>query len=182
MLAKRNGLTEPEIHSKSRRIQEIFTTSSFFEEANILGVYLAHGSEVRTWMIIEAAFRNMKTIAVPRVIDSASMRFYEINQYSMNSLLKGKFGILEPNGTESDVSEAVDLLIVPGIAFDLNGYRLGHGMGYYDNFLRNKGQMTVIGLAFDFQILKIGLLPHSKYDMKVDNVVTEMGFHSCVLD
>lgn len=180
MLAKRNGLTELEIHNKSKQIQDIFTTSSFFEEASILGVYLAHGSEVKTQMIIEAAFRNMKTIAVPRVIDSTSVRFYEIDEYGMNSLLKGRFGILEPNGTENDVSKAMDLLIVPGIAFDSHGYRLGHGMGYYDNFLRNKGQMTVIGLAFDFQIIKI--LPHSKYDMKVDNVVTETGFHSFVLD
>ena len=72
----------------------------------------------------------------------------------------------------------MDLLIVPGIAFDLHGNRLGHGMGYYDNFLRNKGQMKVIGLAFDFQITKNRFLPHSRHDMKVDNVVTETGFQS----
>ena len=182
ILAKRNRLTELEIHSKSKQIQEIFTTSRFFEESNILGVYLAHGSEVRTRMIIEAGFRKTKTIAVPRVIDSASMKFYEIDEYSMNSFLKGKFGVLEPKGTEIDVSKAMDLLIVPGIAFDLHGNRLGHGLGYYDNFLRNKGQMTAIGLAFDFQITKNRFLPHSRHDMKVDNVVTETGFQSFVLD
>ena len=99
----------------------------------------------------------------------------------MNSLVKGKFGILEPNGTESDVSAAMDLLIVPGIAFDLHGYRLGRGMGYYDNFLRNKGQMTVIGLAFDIQIRRTGFLPHSKHDLNVDIVVTETGFRSFAL-
>ena len=182
MLAKRNGLTEQEIHSKSKQIQEIFTTSSFFEESNVLGVYLAHGSEVRTRLIIEAGFRNLKTMAVPRVMDSESMSFHKIDNNHINSLLKGKFGILEPNGTECDVSKTVDLLIVPGIAFDLHGYRLGHGMGYYDNFLRNKGQMTVIGLAFDIQIIKTRFLPHSKYDIKVDNVVTETGFRSFALD
>jgi 5-formyltetrahydrofolate cyclo-ligase len=76
----------------------------------------------------------------------------------------------------------MDLLIVPGIAFDLHGYRLGHGMGYYDNFLRNNGQMTVIGLAFDIQIIKTRFLPHSKYDVKIGNVVTESGFQSFELD
>lgn len=182
MLAKRNCLTELEINSKSKQIQEIFTASSFFEQANILGVYLSHGSEVRTQKIIEACFRNMKTIAVPRIIDSKSIRFHEIDEHRMNSLLKGKFGILEPNSTENEVSKSMDLLMVPGIAFDLHGYRLGHGMGYYDNFLRNNGQMTVIGLAFDIQILKTRFLPHSKYDVKIGNVVTESGFQSFELD
>jgi 5-formyltetrahydrofolate cyclo-ligase len=181
MLAKRNSLTELEIDSKSKQIQEIFTRSRVFEESNILGVYLAHGSEVRTRMIIEQGLRKTKTIAVPRVIDSASMKFYEIDEHSMNSLLKGKFGILEPKGMEIDLSKAMDLLVVPGIAFDLYGYRLGHGMGYYDNFLRNKGQMTVIGLAFDFQVTRNRFLPHSRHDMKVDNVVTETGFHPFAL-
>jgi 5-formyltetrahydrofolate cyclo-ligase len=182
MLAKRNGLTEQEIHSKSKRIQEIFTTSSFFEESNVLGVYIAHGSEVRTRLIIEAGFRNSKTIALPRVVDSESMSFHKIDEYRMNSLFRGKFGILEPKGTESEVSKALDLLIVPGIAFDLHGYRLGHGMGYYDNFLRNKGQVSVVGLAFDIQIINTQFLPHSKYDMKVDSVVTETGFRSFALN
>jgi 5-formyltetrahydrofolate cyclo-ligase len=182
MLAKRNSLTELEIHSKSKQIQKIFTMSRFFEESNILGVYLAHGSEVRTQMIVEAGFRSMKTLAMPRVINSASMRFYEIDEYSMKSLIRGKLGIPEPKGTEFDFTKDMDLLIVPGIAFDLHGYRLGHGMGYYDRFLRNKGQMTAIGLAFDFQITKTRFLPHSRYDMKVDYVVTETGFHSFSLD
>jgi 5-formyltetrahydrofolate cyclo-ligase len=182
MLAKRNRLTELEIHDKSKQIQEAFTASNFFEEANTLGVYLSHGSEVRTQKIIEACFRDMKTIAVPRVIDSASMSFHEIDEYHMNSLLKGKFGILEPDGTESEVSKSMDLLIVPGVAFDLHGYRLGHGMGYYDKFLRNNGQTTAVGLAFDIQILKTQLLPHSKYDVKIGNVVTESGFQSFDLE
>ena len=182
MLAKRNGLNEQEIHSKSKLIQEIFTASTLFKESNVLGVYLSHDSEVETRMIIEAGLRKMKTIAVPRVIDSGSMSFHKINGFRMNSLVKGKFGILEPNGTESDVSAVMDLLIVPGIAFDLHGYRLGRGMGYDDKFLRNKGQMTVIGLAFDIQIRRTGFLPHSKNDMKVDIVVTETGFRSLALN
>lgn len=181
ILAKRNALTEQEIQSKSRQIQEIFTASSLFRESHVLGVYLSHESEVKTQMIIEAGLRKMKTVAVPRVIDSGSLSFHKIDRFRMNSLAKGKFGILEPNGTEKDVSAAIDLLIVPGVAFDLHGYRLGRGMGYYDNFLRNKGQMTVIGLAFDIQIRRTGFLPHSKHDMKVDIVVTETGFRSFAL-
>ena len=178
MLARRNSLTELEIYNKSKQIQEIFTASSFFEKSKVLGVYLAHCSEVRTEIIIEAGFRIRKTIAVPRVIDSASMRFYEIDNISKNSLLEGKYGIPEPKRTERDISEAMDLLIAPGIAFDLHGYRLGHGMGYYDRFLESKGHLTVIGLAFDFQLTRTRFLPHSKDDIKIDNIVTETGFHS----
>ena len=62
MLARRNSLTELEIYNKSKQIQEIFTASSFFEKSKVLGVYLAHGSEVRTEIIIEAGFRIRKTI------------------------------------------------------------------------------------------------------------------------
>jgi 5-formyltetrahydrofolate cyclo-ligase len=176
MLAKRDRLTELEIHNKSKQIQETFTASHFFKESRVLGVYLAHGSEVRTQTIIEAGFENRKIIGVPRVIDSSSIKFYEIEAFSMNFLLKGKFGIPEPKGTERDVTRSIDLLIVPGIAFDLHGYRLGHGMGYYDRFLKRKENMKVIGLAFDFQLTKTRFLPHDIHDMKIDNILTETGF------
>ena len=182
MIARRNSLSELEIRNKSKHIQEIFTSSSFFKRSVVLGVYLAHGSEVKTRMIIDVGLRNMKTIAVPRIIDSASMRFYKLDKYDMDSFIRGKFGILEPKRTGSDLSKSMDLLIVPGIAFDLCGNRLGYGMGYYDNFLRYKGKMTVIGLAFDFQIKRNQTLPHSRYDIKVDHVVTESGFQSLVLE
>lgn len=180
MIARRNNLSELEIHNKSKLIQETFTSSSFFEQSVVLGVYLAHGSEVKTWMIIDVGLRNMKTIAAPAVIDSATMRFYKIDRYDMDSFVRGKFGILEPKRTGSDLSKSMDLLIVPGVAFDLCGNRLGYGMGYYDNLLRDRGKMTVIGLAFDFQIKRNQTLPHSKYDFKVDQVVTETGFQSLV--
>ncbi|MGH9986558.1 MAG: 5-formyltetrahydrofolate cyclo-ligase [Nitrososphaeraceae archaeon] len=176
MLAKRDGLPELEIHNKSKQIQEIFAASHFFKESRVLGVYVAHGSEVRTQRIIEAGFENKKIIGVPRVIDSSSIKFYEIEASSINFLLKGKFGIPEPKGTERDITKLIDLLIVPGIVFDLHGYRLGHGMGYYDRFLKSKENMTVIGLAYDFQLTKTRFLPHDNHDMKIDNILTETGF------
>jgi 5-formyltetrahydrofolate cyclo-ligase len=175
MLAKRNGLTELEILSKSKQIQEILIASRYFEESKVLGVYIPRGSEVRTQMIIDEGFKSMKTVSIPRIIDASMMRFYEMNEDRIRNLVNGKFGIPEPTGTENDVSGAMDLLIVPGIAFDLQGYRLGHGMGYYDNFLRNKGKLRSIGLAFELQVTKKRFLPRYKYDMKVDNIVTETG-------
>lgn len=178
MLARRNGLTELEILTKSMQIQEILIASRYFEESKVLGVYISRGSEVRTQMVIDEAFRSRKTVAIPRVIDSSMMRFYDMNEDRMKNLVNGKFGIPEPVGTENDVSETMDLLVVPGIAFDLQGYRLGHGMGYYDNFLRKKGSLRAIGMAFNVQVIKKWLLPRSKYDMKVDNIVTETGILS----
>ena len=182
ILTKRNNLSASQINRKSEQIQKILIRSRFFEDSKILGVYLPHGSEVRTQMIVEASFKSTKTIAAPKIIDSSSIRFYVLSKQKMDSLSKGKFGIWEPKETETDVSQSMDLLIVPGIAFDLHGNRLGYGMGYYDNFLRNRRRIKAIGLAFDFQIMKTRALPTTNYDMKVDNVLSETGYHSTSSD
>ena len=68
--------------------------------------------------------------------------------------------------------ENIDLLIVPGIAFDRNGYRLGYGKGYYDKFIEKNKSRFSIGLAFRFQLLNFEL-PHSNFDQKLDAVATE---------
>jgi 5-formyltetrahydrofolate cyclo-ligase len=182
MLAKRNALTGFEIYHKSMQIQEILTRSRIFERSKVLGVYIAYGSEVRTRMIIEAGFRTNKVIGVPKVIDPNIIKFYQVHDFTTKSLCNGKYGISEPKETTKDVSEMIDLLIVPGLAFDTRGYRLGHGRGYYDRFLTEKRNMISIGLAFDFQLAKTQTLPHTRDDMKIDKIVTETGIHCLALD
>jgi len=87
-------------------------------------------------------------------------------------LVKGRFGIMEPLPYGS--VDRIDLLVVPGIAFDRKGYRLGYGKGYYDKFLAKKDVFS-IGLAYFFQLVES--LPKGKYDMKLDSVATEAGIH-----
>jgi 5-formyltetrahydrofolate cyclo-ligase len=182
MLAKRNALTAFEIYLKSKKIQEILTGSKIFGRSKVLGVYIAHGSEVRTRMIIEAGFRANKIVGVPKVIDPDIIKFYQIEDITSKSLGKGRYGISEPKETTKDVTEIIDLLIVPGLAFDGHGYRLGHGKGYYDKFLTEKRRMVSIGLAFGFQLAKTKTLPHNIDDRKIDKIVTETGIHSLASD
>jgi len=135
-----------------------------------------------TQKIIEIGFNTNKIVGVPRMVDSKTIKFYRIHDTTADSLDEGRHGILEPKETSAEISEAIDLLIVPGIAFDIHGNRLGHGTGYYDRFLSRNNKSVTIGLTFDKQVLKAQILPHNVYDMKIDKVVTESGMYSLSID
>ena len=91
---------------------------------------------------------------------------------SFDDLQKGTFGILEPKPEAMNLvaPDELDLVLVPGIAFDKRGYRLGYGGGFYDAFLAQTKSVKV-GLAFDFQI--VDLLPTREEDERVDLIVSE---------
>lgn len=169
MLQKRNALDAKEITERSKRVQEFLLGSREFKSAKIVGAYHAFGSEVRTDAIIEHAQALGKKIALPSV-EGNSLAFYELS--SSKYLVKGRFGIMEP--LPFGPVDKIDLLIVPGIAFDKKGYRLGYGKGYYDKFLAKK-KIFAIGLGYSFQLLE--KLPTGKYDKKLDAVATEGGIH-----
>jgi 5-formyltetrahydrofolate cyclo-ligase len=86
-----------------------------------------------------------------------------------------RFGIKEPKAINGNV-DFIDLLIVPGIAFDSHGYRIGYGFGYYDKYLTNKKYSKCFGLAYDFQFIK-NRVPAFAYDRKIDALVTESRTH-----
>ena len=169
MLEMRNRLNHPEIAKKSKTIQEFVIKSKEFESAKVVGTYYALGSEVTTELIIKRATILGKKIALPRV-EEDKITFYELS--SMKSLIRGRFGILEPSPYEQ--MSDIDILIVPGIAFDKKGNRLGYGMGFYDRLLSCKRTFS-IGLAYSFQLLEN--LPHDKYDKRLDAIASEDGIH-----
>jgi 5-formyltetrahydrofolate cyclo-ligase len=169
MLAKRNALDAKEIAKRSRYAQELLLESKEFRSAKIVGAYHAFGSEVRTDMIIEQARALGKKVALPSV-EGENLAFYELS--SGKYLVKGRFGIMEP--LPYGPVNKIDLLVVPGIAFDKKGYRLGYGKGYYDKFLAQK-KIFAIGLGYSFQLLE--RLPKGKYDKRLDAVATEDGVH-----
>jgi 5-formyltetrahydrofolate cyclo-ligase len=122
---------------------------------------------VRTDLLISEAKKLGKTVALPRV-EGESISFY---QHSDNDhLVKGRFGIMEPLPQVG--IKGIDLLVVPGIAFDRRGYRLGYGKGYYDKFL-SKNPTISIGLAYSIQIVQI--IPHGSHDRRMDLIATENG-------
>jgi 5-formyltetrahydrofolate cyclo-ligase len=139
--------------------------SKEFKSAKTVGAYHAFGSEVKTDLIIEQARSLGKRVALPSV-EGESLTFYELS--SGKYLVKGRFGIMEP--LPYDPVDQIDLLVVPGVAFDKQGYRLGYGKGYYDRYLEKKKTFSV-GLAYLFQLLES--LPTSENDMKIDAIATE---------
>lgn len=169
MLEKRNALDAKEAARRSKRVQEFLLNSKEFKSAKVIGAYHAFGSEVMTDLIIERAQALGKTIALPSV-EGESLAFYELS--SGKYLVKGRFGIMEP--LPYGPVDAMDLLVVPGVAFDKRGYRLGYGKGYYDKFLARK-KVASIGLGYSFQLLEC--LPKDKYDKRLDAVATEDGVH-----
>lgn len=169
MLGKRNALSAAEIAKRSKKTQELVLGSKEFQSAKVVGVYHAFGSEVKTDMIIEQARLLGKKVALPSV-EGDSLAFYELS--SGKYLVKGRFGIMEP--LPYGPVDRIDLLVVPGIAFDKKGYRLGYGKGYYDKFLAKKKTATM-GLGYSFQLLES--LPRGTHDKKLDAIAIEGGVY-----
>jgi 5-formyltetrahydrofolate cyclo-ligase len=167
MLEKRNRLDAKAIIARSRRIQDFLIKSKEFRSAEIIGAYYAFGSEVRTDVIIEQARSIGKKLALPS-IEGENLTFYELS--SGKYLVKGRFGIMEP--LPYGLIDRMGMIVVPGIAFDKNGYRLGYGKGYYDKFLA-KRKVFSVGLGYSFQLLEN--LPSGEHDKKLDAISTEDG-------
>jgi 5-formyltetrahydrofolate cyclo-ligase len=173
ILHKRNNLTLREIEEKSNNIFERLTKTSEYKNAKTVMLYVSKGNEVKTANIIHDALKEKETVCVPKT-DKERHTLHAIkitNPYI--ELYKGHFGIHEPLFEQKKVVplHEVDIVVIPGIAFDLNGHRLGWGKGYYDRFLEKHKTIHKIGLAYEFQLLPG--LPKDKHDVPVTMVVTE---------
>jgi 5-formyltetrahydrofolate cyclo-ligase len=147
--------------------------------ANIIGVYFPIGSEVRTEHIIHTALNDQKVVLLPKTRSDkiAFSRVFRAD-FRDNKLVQGKFRTLEPPRSLYHPQENIDLLIVPGIAFDKCGYRIGYGRGYYDRFIEENEFRFSIGLGFQFQVLN-GTLPCSGFDQRLDAIATERNMLVC---
>jgi 5-formyltetrahydrofolate cyclo-ligase len=147
-----------------------------FIESKTIGLYLPTGSEVETWNIINHTLNSGRKLLLPRIVIN-DIRYYIVEQkdFDNDSFDMNRFGIKEPKAINGNV-DFIDLLIVPGIAFDSHGYRIGYGFGYYDKYLTNKKYSKCFGLAYDFQFIK-NRVPAFAYDRKIDALVTESRTH-----
>jgi 5-formyltetrahydrofolate cyclo-ligase len=172
---KRNNLTVSLRNEYSNKIHDRLCASDNFKECNLLFAYVSFGSEVNTLAIIDKAFQMNKNVYIPKVEDN-DMNFYEIN--SFEGLIRSKFGILEPDSEKhqkfvsSLSSNSKKLMLLPGLAFDKSGNRIGYGAGYYDRYLgrHSNKEWIKIALAYDFQIMKE--LTVDKYDIPADYIIT----------
>ena len=162
---------QEELKRQSRLIQEKLEGLEAYRKAKVLMFYWALPGEVETEDLIRKAKEEKKTVTLPVVIDKVTMQPYEF--ISSNELVTGTFGVKQPDirVCRKIENERLDAVIVPGVAFDASGKRLGHGKGYYDDFLSKLDpKVLTIGLAFSHQILED--LPFNPLqDRKVDLVI-----------
>ena len=141
----------------------------FLAEAKTIMAYYSLPDEVNTHSLIDDLVSEGKTVLLPKVMGVDTM---ELRRYTgRDDLQEGVYHILEPVGKPFTDYAAIDLILVPGLAFDAAGHRLGRGRGYYDRFLHSRvGFYCVkIGICFDFQ--KVDEVPIDAFDIPVDKVI-----------
>ncbi|MFA6917946.1 MAG: 5-formyltetrahydrofolate cyclo-ligase [Candidatus Gracilibacteria bacterium] len=157
-----------ELKRQSHEIMRKLLVTRIFQKGKNILFYMPIQNEVDTKPLIEFTMKKNKNVLVPRVENEESMDSYKIN--SLKDLIVGKFDVLEAKKScEKFPKKDIDLIIIPGIAFDERGYRIGFGKGYYDNFLKGL-RARKIALAYDFQIVKN--IPGESHDIKMDVIIT----------
>ena len=160
---------EEERQKQSRIIKKKLFRLAEFKKAKRIMFYMADEREVDTQAMITEARKKGKIVTVP-VCDINKKRIIPCKIGVKERFQKGPYGIKEPCTKRPLAVKDIDLVIVPGVAFDRQGNRLGRGKGYYDSFLKLINQSAVsIGLAFRSQILPS--LPHTHRDVAIDKVL-----------
>lgn len=161
------------LEEKKRKSELIFNQIEkldAFKKAEIIMVYWSLNDEVFTQRFIQK-YQNKKKIILP-VVEGDILILKEFTGLS-NMKISKSFGIGEPEGILFDQSDKIDVIIVPGLAFDKSLNRLGRGKAYYDKLLK-KSQALKIGVCFDFQELES--VPVDEYDVKMDLVITDKSY------
>ena len=172
---ERRGAIPPDVRrAKSERIRERLLALDEFKSAKRVLFYASFRDEVETIGMIADALKMGKRIMLPRV-ETDKLALYEIEK--ADELTEGYMGIPEPVGNKKRLGslDEIDLVIMPGAAFDPKGNRLGYGKGYYDKLLSGAGTRgrpgLLIALAFETQVVEA--VPAESHDIRVDAIVTE---------
>jgi 5-formyltetrahydrofolate cyclo-ligase len=165
---KRDGLSQEVRESKSREIWKRLYSLPEFHAAGVILFFASFRSEVDTLTMIRHVLAAGKRVFLPKV-KGRDLALFEIRDLDKDTT-PGAWAIPEPRETMPATIHEVDLMIVPGLAFDENGNRLGYGAGFYDRILPTFRGMTV-ALAFEEQIVRD--VPVSIHDIPVKKIVTE---------
>lgn len=164
--ARKRAMTAAEIDRKSESLAHQFLSTRQYIDAKTIYGYLPYNQEVRTIPILEQALRDGKTVAVPKVYGD-EMRF--ICLQDLTKVEAGFAGIPEPVADEPVADDKNALVLMPGLAFDPQGHRMGYGGGFYDKFLANEPNHPTIALCYDFQMF--AYLETDAHDIPVDCVL-----------
>lgn len=167
ILQKLHNQSPKERREKSEIIRKKVLLLTQFQKASRIAFYASKEEEVDTWEIMREVLIDKK-IVLPSVASGKLVFSYVPN---LDGLKKGIYGIYEPKDP-LDVAKLddLDLIIVPGVAFDLLNNRLGRGIGYYDQLLKKASSVFKLGLGFDFQLVE--RLPVNNNDVAMDKIIT----------
>ena len=173
---KRRNISKEEQRKKSKEIKEKLFGLREYKNAKTVLFYVSYDGEVFTHDMIKEALNEKKVVVPISNKDDHSLILSEL--ISFGDLEESSYGILEPKKEKiKEISiDEIDLIIVPGVAFDPKGNRLGHGKGYYDKLL-NKTKTTSVGLCFEFQLVE--KIPTESNDKPVDIIITEKRIIKC---
>lgn len=161
---ERDQLSHEEWMKLSQKVCSKLLDHPWLGQAQRIALYSAKISELSLSFAQSELFHSGKELAFPRVTEDG-LKFYQVDEET--SFEKSKFGILEP--VSDKILEGIQVYIVPAVAFDRQGHRLGYGKGYYDRALE-KTYAKKIGVAFDFQIFEA--LPYEKHDIRMNTILT----------
>ena len=165
---KKRAMAALDIEERSARLAEEFFGTEEYRQAGSLYAYMSFNQEVRTRPIIERAWADSKRVAVPKVV-GGELRFIWIAGF--DALSESGYGILEPANDGPIADDETALVLMPGLAFDPQGHRLGYGGGYYDRYLEAHPLHATVALCYDFQFVEE--IEAEEHDVKVGRVIRD---------
>lgn len=163
---RKRAMTEEQIVAESEKLGHLFVQSDLYQQAKTVYGYLPYNQEVRTVPMLEQALRDGKRVAVPKVYGE-EMKFIYMDDLS--KVEKGYAGIPEPIADEPVADDKTALVLMPGLAFDKEGHRIGYGGGFYDKFLAAEPNHPTLALCYAFQMQ--ARLETEEFDVPVDTVL-----------
>jgi len=178
LLAKRRELDNEFIVSQSNKMANVLYASSYYQQANVIMLFLSMPDEPQMMNIIEDAWKQGKTVCVPHmrkefgIMDAAIIK-------STEELVRGRFNLLVPDPAHLQVVDPhlIDVIVVPAVAYDVRGNRLGMGAGYYDRFIPQATKAICIGAIWSSQVIES--IPTDPYDKPVHYLLKEDGMMKC---
>lgn len=162
----KRAMTEAQIVEASQRLGQLFAASEAYKQAKTIYGYLPYNQEVRTTPMLQRALDDGKLVAVPKCYGE-EMRFIYLDDLS--KVEKGYCGIPEPIEDGPIADDETALVLMPGLAFDKEGHRMGYGGGFYDKFLEKEPNHPTLALCYEFQMLPY--LETEDHDIPVDTVI-----------
>lgn len=181
MLERRRAQSPEAAARRSRAAQERLLAAPCWQRARSVALYAGVRDEMATDLLLRAAWAGAREVWLPRVTRGERGRMDFVRCQGPEDLCPGAFGLLEPRpelpgASAGDASFRPQLMLVPGVAFDRRGGRMGHGGGFYDRFLaalaaRDGAPCPSLGFCFGFQLLEA--VPCAAWDRPVDGICTE---------